>query len=287
MAVEIEDDEEDIPLPIALPPPAAQPTTTAPTRRTTSAPVRPTPTQPSRPRTTLPANKLVRGGTRPRPYGGVRPNLITGSNANYQPDSEGAGSGLLLNAGDREVVVKDAYRQDTAVVIQWDSETSNILGFRVVYRLFGDNSFQPGPPLDPSEREFKIKNVPALESLVVCVVSLEESHVTPETVPFGQCREIRAEPPSGTSSHMDKIIIAASAAICGTVVLAVVIFICCNRKRTAKSEKLRLSNVLAAGGGATVVHHNGAGGGMSTAATSLAGSQVKSFPSTRRPPRRP
>ena len=64
-------------------------------------------------------------------------------------------------AADREVMVKDAYRQDTSVVIQWDSDTSNILGFRVVYRLFGDNTFQPGPPLDPTEREFKIKNVPA------------------------------------------------------------------------------------------------------------------------------
>lgn len=109
---------------------------------------------------------------------------------------------------------------------------------------------------------------------MVCVVSLEESHVTPETVPFPQCREIRAEPSGLGSSHMDKIIIAASAAICGTVVIAVVIFICCNRKRSTKSEKLRLSNVLAANGAAqgnNSIHHNG---GLSTAATSLAGSQV-------------
>lgn len=81
----------------------------------------------------------------------------------------------------------------------------------------------------------------------MCVVSLEESNVTPETVPFPQCREIRTEPQA--ASHMDKIIIAASAAICGTVVVAVVIFICCNRKRSQKSEKLRLSNVLAANNG--------------------------------------
>lgn len=103
---------------------------------------------------------------------------------------------------------------------------------------------------------------------MVCVVSLEESNVTPETVPFPQCREIRTEPQA--ASHMDKIIIAASAAICGTVVIAVVIFICCNRKRSQKNEKLRLNNVLAAGtnGG----HHNG----ISTTATSLAGSQVQS-----------
>lgn len=112
------------------------------------------------------------------------------------------------------------------------------------------------------------------ESLVVCVVSLEESNVTPETVPFAQCREIRTE--TQPSSHMDKIIIAASAAICGTVVLAVVIFICCNRKRSLKSEKLRLSNVLAAGGVAgpgLVTGGSCAGNGVGTATTSLAGSQ--------------
>lgn len=101
---------------------------------------------------------------------------------------------------------------------------------------------------------------------MVCVVSLEESNVTPETVPFPQCREIRTEPQA--ASHMDKIIIAASAAICGTVVVAVVIFICCNRKRSLKSEKLRLNNVLAA--------NNGGHNGISTTATSLAGSQVQS-----------
>ena len=77
-----------------------------------------------------------------------RPNLIT------------AGGEQLKALSPREVVVKDSYRQDTSVVIQWESETSNILGFRVVYRLFGDDAFQPGPPLDPSAREFIIKNVP-------------------------------------------------------------------------------------------------------------------------------
>lgn len=58
-------------------------------------------------------------------------------------------------------MVRNAYRQDNSVIIQWDSETANILGFRVVYRLFGDKSFKQGPPLEASEREFKIKNVPS------------------------------------------------------------------------------------------------------------------------------
>lgn len=61
----------------------------------------------------------------------------------------------------KEVIVKDAFRQDSAVIIKWVSETANILGFRVVYRLFGDKSFKQGPPLEASEREFKIKNVPS------------------------------------------------------------------------------------------------------------------------------
>lgn len=60
-----------------------------------------------------------------------------------------------------EVIVKNAFRQDNAVIIQWGSETANILGFRVVYRLFGDKTFKQGPPLEASEREFKIKNVPS------------------------------------------------------------------------------------------------------------------------------
>lgn len=61
----------------------------------------------------------------------------------------------------KEVIVKNAFRQDNSVIIQWGSETANILGFRVVYRLFGDKSFKQGPPLEASEREFKIKNVPS------------------------------------------------------------------------------------------------------------------------------
>ena len=119
------------------------------------------------------------------------------------------------------MIIQDAYRKDNSVIIQWDSEVSNILGFRVVYRLFGDKQFkvlhihrkyfftllaltigcnlkfcvyvhynfhnspicircQLGPPLASSEREFKIRNVPTQECIVVCVVSLEDINVTPE-----------------------------------------------------------------------------------------------------------
>lgn len=123
----------------------------------------------------------------------------------------------------KEVIVKNAFRQDNSVIIQWGSETANILGFRVVYRLFGDKSFKQGPPLEASEREFKIKSVPSQECIIVCVVSLEELSVTPENVPHRQCKEVRTV--SSASSNMDKITIAASAAICGTIVVAVIVFI--------------------------------------------------------------
>lgn len=62
---------------------------------------------------------------------------------------------------DTTIVVKDVLRQDNAVIIYWDTEATDILGFKVIYRLFGDNSFKQAPPLEASEREFKIKNVPS------------------------------------------------------------------------------------------------------------------------------
>ncbi|XP_023947331.2 leucine-rich repeat and immunoglobulin-like domain-containing nogo receptor-interacting protein 1 [Bicyclus anynana] len=135
-----------------------------------------------------------------------------------------------------EVIVKNAYRQDNSVIIQWDSDVANILGFRVVYRLFGDKSFKQGPPLEASEREFKIKNVPSQECIVVCVISLEEVHVSPETVPYSQCREVRTV--SAAATNMDKITIAASAAICGTIVVAVLVFAAASRRRSRTVHRL-------------------------------------------------
>ncbi|KAH1013704.1 hypothetical protein HUJ04_002664 [Dendroctonus ponderosae] len=141
----------------------------------------------------------------------------------------------------KEVIVKNAFRQDNSVIIQWGSETANILGFRVVYRLFGDKSFKQGPPLDASEREFKIKSVPSQECIVVCVVSLEELSVTPENVPHRQCKEVRTV--SSASSNMDKITIAASAAICGTIVVAVIVFIAASRRRSRKLQEFHQQKI--------------------------------------------
>lgn len=71
------------------------------------------------------------------------------------------GSPLYKAKSDKEIVVKDVVRQDNTVIIYWDTEVSNILGFRVIYRLFGETTFKQAPPLEASEREFKIKNVPS------------------------------------------------------------------------------------------------------------------------------
>ncbi|KQS69954.1 uncharacterized protein Dere_GG24798, isoform C [Drosophila erecta] len=144
-----------------------------------------------------------------------------------------------------EVQVKHAFRQDSSVIIQWDSDTANILGFRVVYRLFGEKAFKQGPPLESSEREFKIKNVPAQECIIVCVISLEELHVTPETVPYQQCREVRTV--ASQASNMDKITIAASAAICGTIIVAVIVFIAASR-RSRKLQSSQQKSPLPIGG---------------------------------------
>ena len=51
------------------------------------------------------------------------------------------------------------------MIIQWEALVNNLLGYRVVYRLFGDGVFKQGPPLSASEREFRIKNVPGEVSI--------------------------------------------------------------------------------------------------------------------------
>lgn len=75
------------------------------------------------------------------------------------------------------------------------------------------------------------------ECIVVCVISLEEINVTPETVPYSQCREVRTV--ASSTSNMDKITIAASAAICGTIVIAVIVFIAASRRRSRKMHDIQ------------------------------------------------
>ena len=136
-----------------------------------------------------------------------------------------------------DVIVREAFKERNSIVIKWESETTNILGFRVIYRLFGTPQFKQGPPLAPSEREFKIKNVPENECIVVCVVSLDEVEITPANVPFGQCREIRTEG-VGENKRLDNIIIPASTAIVVCVIVAVIIFIACLKSSNKKNRQL-------------------------------------------------
>ena len=70
----------------------------------------------------------------------------------------------------KNFICRDAYKEDNSIVIKWDTDTSNILGFRIVYRLFGKPEFKQGPPLAPSEREFRIKNVPSNVSYFLCQI---------------------------------------------------------------------------------------------------------------------
>lgn len=98
-----------------------------------------------------------------------RPSLVMGLPSRKTPDNT-------------DVIVKSAHRQDNSVIIQWGSNTANILGFRVVYRLFGDKTFKQGPPLEASEREFKIKNVPAQVRMYIFYVLFKKcrTHVNHE-----------------------------------------------------------------------------------------------------------
>ena len=103
------------------------------------------------------SNSLIEGGLELR----TQSPLIAGGKRFGAKDSQLSRQTSNARSDIEEVIVREAYKEDNLIVIKWDSETSNILGFRVVYRLFGKPEFKQGPPLGPSEREFRIKNVPA------------------------------------------------------------------------------------------------------------------------------
>ncbi|XP_059472788.1 vasorin isoform X3 [Neocloeon triangulifer] len=215
------------------------------TTSTTTTTTRPTTTTTQRVRITGSANVLV---SKPPPVvvpsAAPPPPRVVNS---PKPTPARQNPALILGGSHRsrieddedEVIVKSASRVDNYVVINWDSKATNILGFRVVYRLFGDRSFKQGPPLDASEREFKIKNVPPQECLVVCVVSLEEVRASPDTVPPRQCREIRTEQKyaGASTGNMDRVTVAASAAVCGVVLLAVLVLLVVSRRRAQKLRR--------------------------------------------------
>ncbi|CAB3385642.1 Hypothetical predicted protein [Cloeon dipterum] len=242
--------------------PSTTPSTTTTTTTTTSAPVRSTTTSATTTTTTTTARPTTTTTTqRTRLTGSANvivskpplttavpiPRIVSTAAPRAQIPIVKQKPALILGGthrhgmedDDDEVIVKSANRVDNSVVINWDSRATNILGFRVVYRLFGDRSFKQGPPLDASEREFKIKNVPPQECLVVCVVSLEEVRASPDTVPPRQCREIRTEQKyaGASTGNMDRVTVAASAAICGVVLLAVLALLVVSRRRAQKLRR--------------------------------------------------
>lgn len=152
-----------------IPPPTTttqKPTTDTTTRRTTTTP---TTTTSTTPKTTTPSE--VKKITVTTSVSTTSHNVRTSTSSStaspswklniQQRPSLVMGLPSRKQAENMDVIVKSAHRQDNSVIIQWGSSTANILGFRVVYRLFGDKTFKQGPPLEASEREFKIKNVPA------------------------------------------------------------------------------------------------------------------------------
>ena len=65
----------------------------------------------------------------------------------------------LLFADKSDILLKDVERQHDMVSLHWESH-KNVPGFRIIYRIFGEDTFRHGPPLAAAEREYRIKNIP-------------------------------------------------------------------------------------------------------------------------------
>ncbi|XP_022241874.1 vasorin-like [Limulus polyphemus] len=133
-----------------------------------------------------------------------------------------------------EVKIRDAFRTGNSIMVEWDSNSSNLLGFQVVYRVFGEEQFTRGPSLVASQRQYAIPNVPTDDCVIVCVVTLEDiPNLSVDAIPYSQCREIK----NSESRHaLDKIVIAGSAAVCGVIIIAVIIFVCCYCRKQKKEK---------------------------------------------------
>lgn len=65
----------------------------------------------------------------------------------------------LIFADKSEIVVQEIVRNGDSVTLHWES-SKQAVGFRIIYRLFGEDSFRHGPPLASTETEYRIKNIP-------------------------------------------------------------------------------------------------------------------------------
>ncbi|XP_067125591.1 uncharacterized protein [Centruroides vittatus] len=132
---------------------------------------------------------------------------------------------------DEEVQVVDVYRSGSRIAVEWESISDNLLGFKVIYRKFGEDEFRAGPALPKTQKRFELENVPSYDCIVVCVVTLEDGvTLTADNVPHRQCRELKREA-SGKPIEVDKIVIGASAAICSLIIVVVLILVCCCRRK--------------------------------------------------------
>jgi len=65
------------------------------------------------------------------------------------------------------IALKEIDRSGDFVTLHWESSKhSASTGFRIIYRMFGEDTFRHGPPLAATEREYRIKNIPSNVRLV-------------------------------------------------------------------------------------------------------------------------
>lgn len=66
----------------------------------------------------------------------------------------------LIFADKSEILVQEIVRSGDSIMLHWESSKQTSGGFRIIYRLFGEDTFRHGPPLAATETEYRIKNVP-------------------------------------------------------------------------------------------------------------------------------
>jgi hypothetical protein len=64
----------------------------------------------------------------------------------------------LIFAEKSDIHLREIERNGDSIVLQWESHKQT--GFRIIYRLFGEDTFRHGPPLAPTEREYRIQSIP-------------------------------------------------------------------------------------------------------------------------------
>ncbi|XP_076304312.1 uncharacterized protein LOC143222148 isoform X2 [Tachypleus tridentatus] len=166
----------------------------------------------------------------------TQPFLTSRTSGIVATDSLSAGT-KIPDSVREEVKILDVFRTGNSIMVEWDSNSSNLLGFQVVYRVFGEEQFTQSPSLVASQRQYAIPSVPTDDCVIVCVVTLEDiPNLSVDAIPYSQCKEVKN---SESRYALDKIVIAGSAAVCGVIILAVIIFVCCYCRKQ-KKEKVTL-----------------------------------------------